>query len=175
MLHTDDMKSDESRPQVRLVASTDSDFAWMLGEAPAGSDAALTLPPGGVHDAEILKSLRATASAMREAFGGGSWMIVSESQVVGLCGYKGPPTPRGAIEIGYGIAVGARGRGFASAAIAQFIELARADARLRALLVETHSHNTESIAVLKRNGFVKTGEQFSEEGQVLVWSLVLRG
>ena len=93
-----------------LIEAVDAHYAWMLGEIPSPFPN-LRLPHDGVDSPGILRLLRTMTNRLADAGCRGSWLIVAENEVVGLCGYKQPPSAEGKVEIGYGIAMGRRDRG----------------------------------------------------------------
>src|SRR4051794_23637930 len=109
-------------PPVRLVPVT----ADQAGPALAGDLAGVAT---GI-DGEVLQPGRgwphddtAHALAFTEV-GGLTWLIVdSAGAVVGELGTKGPPTSRGRVEIGYGLAAPSRGRGLGTAAVRALVEV----------------------------------------------------
>jgi RimJ/RimL family protein N-acetyltransferase len=147
---------------VRLLAAADAHFAWMLtGE---GSFDGLRLPAGGVDQPGVLKYLRRLAGAL------GSWLVIEDGEVAGLCGHKHAPTADGAVEIGYGIAAARRGRGLATRAVAAMLDLAAEDPRIRALTAETAADNIASQRVLEKNGFIRVGTRVDpEDGALILW------
>ena len=155
---------------LQLLPATDAHYAWMLGEreAPEG----LRLPPGGIDTPPILHWLRRTLPKLG---GIGMWLMVADGEVVGTCGYKWPPTSRGDVEIGYGVAASRRGLGYARDASRLVIEASRLDPRVRARIAETAVGNSESSQrVLVANGFFKTGRGHDdEEGETIRWRLEL--
>ena len=152
---------------VTLVAARDEHFAWMLGEtAPIDG---LRLPTGGVDSPEMLRVLRAMTARLRDARCAGSWLIVASGEVVGLCGYKLPPSQDGKVEIGYGIARGRRGNGYASRAARAMLEQARHDASISIITAATATANIVSQHVLERNGFVRTGTSYDPDDGELIW------
>jgi [ribosomal protein S5]-alanine N-acetyltransferase len=90
--------------------------------------------------------------------------------VVGGCAFKGAPR-EGAVEILYGIAKECRGRGIASAAVAELAKHAFESGALE-VLAEIEPHNIASARVVQKCGFVRTGESVASDG-VLVdqWKL----
>jgi RimJ/RimL family protein N-acetyltransferase len=155
---------------LRLVLAADAHFAWLLGEADAPDG--LRLPPGGVDTPAILRWLRRTLPKLG---GYGSWLMVLNGEVVGLCSYKWPPTTQGDVEIGYAVAPARRGLGYASQASKLMIEAARRDPRVRALVAETAVGNLASQRVLAGAGFFMTGRGWDdEEGEMIRWRLELR-
>ncbi|HEY8080573.1 MAG TPA: GNAT family N-acetyltransferase [Acidimicrobiales bacterium] len=92
-----------------------------------------------------------------------AFLVVDDGVVVGTCGTHGPPSHEGAIELGWGLVVGARGRGVGSAAVSQL--LADVTARCPAATVIAHTEwrvdegtlvadSPASEAILRRLGFV---------------------
>ena len=154
---------------VSLVEALDAHFAWMLGETTAPVFA-LRLPPDGVDSPEMLRLLRAMTARLRVAGRQGSWLIVAGDEVVGLCGYKLPPEKDGKVEIGYGIARGRRGLGYASRAVYVMLEQARRDTTISTVTAATAAANIVSQHVLERNGFVRTGTSYDpDEGELIWW------
>ena len=76
--------------------------------------------------------------------------------LVGSGGYKGPPK-NGTVEIGYEIAPGFRGQGYATAAARQLVELAFNTAEVAVVEARTLPHMTASATVLTKSGFVRQG------------------
>lgn len=73
---------------------------------------------------------------------------------IGGIGFFGPPDDDGAVTIGYNVVPSARGNGFASAAVAQILEIAFSASAARVQAV-TDLDNTASQSVLLKNGFVE--------------------
>jgi RimJ/RimL family protein N-acetyltransferase len=154
-----------------LIEATDAHFAWMLGEAPAPDG--LTLPPGGVDAPWVLRWLRGNLARFGQP---GSWLIVADGEVVGMCGHKTAPDARSAVEIGYGVAPERRRLGHATRAVALAVAAARRDRRVRRLVAETAVGNLPSQRVLAANGFVRTGTSVDDdEGDMVVWGLDTAG
>nr|QQZ51132.1 GNAT family N-acetyltransferase [Phenylobacterium glaciei] len=101
----------------------------------------------------------------------GSWLIVDEGEVVGLCSFKGLPDAAGSAEIGYGIAETRRRNGHATEAVRLLCEEVGRVGGLRALRAETATDNPSSQRVLEHNGFVQVGARHDpEDGDLLLWS-----
>ena len=116
----------------------------LLGRAPAPSDAE---PWGPLQVRE-----RATGLA------------------IGGAGFKGPPDADGCVEVGYGFAVSARGKGYATEAVQALCDLATARGAT-AVIAETHVGNTASERVLERCGFAVT----SRTDEMTYWRCDLVG
>lgn len=146
----------------------------MLGEIPAPFPD-LCLPNDGVDTPAILRLLRDMTQRLSDAGCCGSWLIVAQNEVVGLCGYKQPPSADGKVEIGYGIALGHRDRGHASRAVAAMLEHARRDPAILVVTAATAVANIVSQRVLERNGFEQTGSSYDpDDGRLLWWQARLR-
>ena len=74
---------------------------------------------------------------------------------IGGAGFKGPPDDDGCVEVGYGLAPSAQGKGYASEAVRALCERALASGAT-AVIAETHAGNVASERVLERCGFVVT-------------------
>ena len=154
-----------------LLEATDAHFAWLLGEAPP--PAPLTLPPGGLDDRRVLEWLR---GMRRRIEGPGSWLMVADGEVVGLCGYKDAPDAEGGVEIGYGVAPERRRRGHATRAVAELAAAVRKDSRVVRLFAHTALANRPSQRVLELAGFEAVGKAHDEEeGETIVWRLKVGG
>jgi RimJ/RimL family protein N-acetyltransferase len=155
-----------------LTAATEEDFEWFLGGPATRKD--LRLPDEGLDRPETLHVIRDMTRQMTVKHGRGTWLIVSDREIVGLCGYKNARDPFGEFEIGFGIAPSRRRRGYATAAVAALVAHARADSAMRSLTAETAVTNLVSQRVLERNGFAISGERTDPaDGRMLLWKLVL--
>ena len=102
--------------------------------------------------------------------------VVCDGAMVGHAGFHGPPGRNGpgdpdAVEIGYTIFPEFRGRGHAQAAARALVGFAR-ERGVRRVLASVAPDNAPSLAVVRKVGFVETGEQWDEEhGRELVFEL----
>lgn len=149
-----------------ILETTKDDYArLMLGLGPRDLDLADTpiAPPA------IIEMLAGVASSVWATFSPASWLMVESGEVVGLCSVTRPPE-HGVVDIGYGVAPSRRGRGHASHAVGDIVAWARQRADVTALTAETSTTNLASQRVLRRNGFVQTGERLDEEdGPLICW------
>jgi RimJ/RimL family protein N-acetyltransferase len=76
----------------------------------------------------------------------------SDAMVVGDIGFHGPPSPRGAVTVGYGLAPGARGRGYATEALRAVVAWALAQPGVVAVEADTTHANRPSQRVMERAG-----------------------
>lgn len=149
---------------VRLLPATEARFDWLMGGAAVDG---LRLPPGGVDDADTLGMLRRAARKTRAAGVEGSFLVVSGTEVVGLCGLKGLPDAEGCAEIGYGIAPARRRRGHATAAVGALLAVVPR-LGVRRVLAVTGPRNAASERVLAMNGF-EGGPPGSALGGARAW------
>jgi RimJ/RimL family protein N-acetyltransferase len=93
----------------------------------------------------------------------GAFAIIrrEDGAALGGAGFHGPPTA-GSVEIGYDLAVSARGRGFATEAVGLLTAYALAAPEVAVVVAHTDPANAASQAVLLRAGFVRDGG--SEDG-----------
>jgi RimJ/RimL family protein N-acetyltransferase len=90
---------------------------------------------------------------------------------VGSCGFKGPPSAEGVVEIAYGVNPAYQRRGFATEAARALVEYAL---RSGVSLVRAHTlpHENASTRVLTKCGFDCVGEVMDpEDGRVWRWEL----
>lgn len=89
--------------------------------------------------------------------------------LVGSGGYKGPPKD-GSVEIGYEIAPGFRGQGYATAAVRQLVDRAFNTVEVAVVEARTLPRTNASGAVLRKAGFVCQGIVPDDQtGQAWLW------
>ena len=97
--------------------------------------------------------------------------------MIGHAGFHGPPGINGlrrsdAVEVGYTVLQPFRGHGYATEAAAALMGWARAEHGIRHFVASVAPSNEPSLAVVRKLGFVRTGEQWDEEdGLELVFEL----
>ena len=156
---------------ISLIELTDNEFGWMLNGDGGGEG--LRLPSEGI-DAEIAAHVRSLVALLREQGCRDNWMMVCDHEVVGLCGFKHPPS-NGAVEIGYNVWPSRQRLGHASRAVAAMLQHARRNADIVALTAETTTENTPSHRVLEANGFRRVGRrQDTEDGELVLWRIEIR-
>jgi RimJ/RimL family protein N-acetyltransferase len=90
--------------------------------------------------------------------GPGTFLVVEDGVVVGDCGWFGPPDEDGEVEIGYGLAPSARGRGVGTEAVRLLVAWVRAQGA-RSVRAEVLPGNETSLRLLARLGFEDIGER----------------
>jgi RimJ/RimL family protein N-acetyltransferase len=76
----------------------------------------------------------------------------SDGVVIGDIGFHGPPGPRGSVTVGYGLAPGARGRGYATEALRAVVDWALARSEVASVEADTTHANLPSQRVMERAG-----------------------
>ena len=90
--------------------------------------------------------------------------------MIGSCGFKGPPTADGVVEIAYGIAPDYQGNGYATEAAQALVSYAFSNSKVRIVRAHTLPMPNASTRVLEKCGFKHTGEIMdSEDGLVWRW------
>lgn len=139
----------------------ESEFGWSVAE-----DVTM-FPEAWDHMRLALRKNPAAA-----AWGGRLAILKDEERLVGMGGYKGDPSPEGAVEIGYEVASAYRGRGLAAEMARGLCEAAWADERVRMVLAHTLPDVNASNSVLTKLGFVKTAEiDDPDDGPIWRWEL----
>ncbi len=97
------------------------------------------------------------------------WVIVLKNQnvIVGDIGFKGAPSDKGLIEIGYGTYPGLFNQGIMSEAVAAISEWAFNQPEVAIILAETDKTNLSSQKVLSKNHFLP----FAETEYMYWWRL----
>lgn len=151
----------------------------LLTAAVAGAGALEALLGVAVADGwagfpEALPVLRASYTESPKGNQWGSLFFVEpEARVlVGLGGFKGPPSSEAVVEIGYAIAPAFQGQGLATDAVTQMVRRAFETASVRAVDAHTLGHANPSTRVLEKSGFQKIGETSDpDEGPIWHWRL----
>jgi ribosomal-protein-alanine N-acetyltransferase len=145
-----------------LLQTPESVLSWVEGLSP--SERAQISP-------EWLARLRASTSA-------DPWtclftMVHRDSDtVIGRCGYKGPPSSDGVVEIAYGVDPDYQGLGYATEAAQALVAQAFGSDRIRIVRAHTLVGANASSRVLTKCGFVRIGEVVDpEDGLVWRWEM----
>jgi RimJ/RimL family protein N-acetyltransferase len=116
-------------------------------------------------------AIRYTADRLADVPAEAGWWLyyvttAAESpSLVGVAGYKGPPTADGVAEIGYGVLEDQRRKGYATEASRALIDRAFAFAAVHVVAAETYPHLTPSIGVMEKCGLGFVGDG-SEAGVI---------
>jgi RimJ/RimL family protein N-acetyltransferase len=90
------------------------------------------------------------------------YYVIGDGELVGTCGFKGPPGESGMVEIGYSIVPPRRRRRYASSAVKLLLDKAFADRRVALVVAETRPDGTASQGVLRRCGFQPVGTRLDD-------------
>lgn len=145
-----------SLSDLHAILEQKDSLAW-LGDIHSGA-----LPPAFVLRRASAKVLAGEPERWWLPF-----LIVEQGEraVVGGCAFKGAPT-HGRVEVLYGVSKTDRGRGIASAALGELAAVAFANGAAE-VLAEVEPHNAGSIGVVRRCGFIRSGERKAEDGVVV--------
>ncbi|MFD3443719.1 GNAT family N-acetyltransferase [Microbacteriaceae bacterium 4G12] len=92
-----------------------------------------------------------------------AWLAVRNGEVVGHTGFHGPPDQAGEVEISYTVLPELRGRGLAGELLDALVEWCAARDDVRSMRASISPGNTASLALVRRRGFERVGEQIDEE------------
>lgn len=97
------------------------------------------------------------------------FLIVSPSRsaVLGACGFKTAPVD-GAVEISYGLAAAERGRGAATLAIGQLLQLAASSGLVQEVVAHILPNNVASTRLAERLGFSPQGLLTDTDGELVM-------
>jgi RimJ/RimL family protein N-acetyltransferase len=103
---------------------------------------------------------------------GFSVVLAASDEVIGSCGFKGPPDAHGMVEIAYGTAPAHQNKGYATEVAAALVQFARADAQVRTIRAHTFENANASARVLMKCGFHPVGQVIDpEDGPVWRWEI----
>jgi RimJ/RimL family protein N-acetyltransferase len=92
--------------------------------------------------------------------------------VIGACGFKGPPGADGMVEIAYGIAPAYQNKGYATEAAAALVSFALASGEVRVVRAHTLENAGASARVLAKCNFEALGQVVEpEDGLVWRWEI----
>ena len=100
------------------------------------------------------------------------FLVRSDQALVGFGGFKSIPDSKRMVEIGYSVAPSYQGRGFATSAVRQFIEIAFESKLVNCVCAHTLSESNASTKVLERCGMTKVSEAVDPDvGNVWRWEI----
>ena len=93
--------------------------------------------------------------------------------IIGTCGFKGPPSEEGTVEIGYEISPAYRRKGYAAEAAHALCKFASKHKEINSVIAHTLADDSRSPGVLQKYGFVYSESLLDpEDGEVKRWILV---
>ena len=142
--------------------------------------------PEGWPDEHDARFLRLRRDQMRKDPGAQEWLVRAichrepARTMIGHVGFHGKPgvnaaKSEDAVEVGYTIFEPYRGRGYATEAVRAVLRWARQRHGITHFVASVSPENEPSLAIVRKLGFVQTGEQWDEEdGLELVFELEAR-
>jgi ribosomal-protein-alanine N-acetyltransferase len=129
------------------------------------SDWASDYPTEG--DLVIAGLIAKTSAGSSDAYVPYKITLRASGQVIGGCGFLGPPDAVGSVEIGYGLAPSQRGKGMATEAVNGLVDEAWKDPVVKLVFAFTEKGNEPSKGVLRRAGF----QQVDSDSEQLRWEI----
>lgn len=135
-----------------------TDMGLVLGEGWPDADALETMP-------KIIKALELVG----EPTGFESWMIITEDgkKLIGDAGFKGRPNEEGEVDIGYGIILSERKKGYAYEAATGLANWALSQPDVKRITAKCLHDNTDSAKLLVKMGFA----EINRDDTMIYWSL----
>jgi ribosomal-protein-alanine N-acetyltransferase len=160
--------------RLELIAGTPAmAHAELADPAALGPLLSARVPPSWPPDLYDPQAIYFSLSRMEEhpdAPGWWLWYLVRHAEpdgreVIGIGGFKGPPSEDGTVEIGYSILPEFQRRGYATEAVRGFVTHAFTAREVRRVIAETLPELRSSIGVLRKAGFTFVGKG-SEPGVI---------
>ena len=153
--------------EIELLQLTREELLSLAKSEPA--DHFTGTPEGALPPPQVADRALKQQEAGVPAFWCSPFLIVARSErtILGGCTFKGMPS-NGDVEIAYGVATPMRGRGIASAAVAQLLNLAAADRSVRQVVAEILPSNIGSSKVVSRLGFTARETLVDTDGETVV-------
>lgn len=156
-----------------VPATPESTRAALAGARQLGESLGVEVPASWPPTFLDAASLQYTLDRLAEGHENAGWWLHfvvlagagDARTLIGSCGYKGPPTAGGTVEIGYGIVGDQQRNGYASEAARGLLGRAFALPAVRRVIAETLPELIASIGVLEKCGFRVVGEG-SEPGVI---------
>lgn len=134
----------------------------------------VNIEPGWSQFPDALRWMRDYLRANPNENGWWSYFIVHgrDARLIGTCGYKGAPSAKGEVAIGYEIAPRYQNQGLATEASKALIDNAFLYPTVKAVVAQTLPQENASTAVLRKLGFTFVGENFDlNDGKIWEWRL----
>ena len=168
--------------RLELVSLGPDVLGWLLDGRREDAAAAIGAElPDGWPDEQDARLLDRRAEQLRSDPELQPWLlralVLDETEtMIGHAGFHGPPGVNGperadAVEVGYSVFHRYRGGGYATEAVRALVAWAR-EQRVGAVIASVAPDNEPSLAIVRKLGFVQTGEQWDDEdGLELVFQL----
>lgn len=102
--------------------------------------------------------------------GWGVWLVINKENntIIGDIGFKGKPDSEITVEVGYGIVLSARNKGFATEAVNEIIQWAFSSGSVKKIVAECLIDNISSIKVLEKLNMNRIGTKEN----MFLWQLI---
>jgi RimJ/RimL family protein N-acetyltransferase len=164
--------------RLELVSMSPAFLELVLGGARDEAARALGVPLPEAWPGDGESTLRRRRHQMAADEGTQPWLLRAivrrepEPEMVGHINFHGPPDAEGIAEIGYSVLPAHRRRGYATEAVRAMLDWATREHGVHRFRASVSPENAPSLAVVRRLGFTRTGEQWDEEdGLELVFDL----
>lgn len=153
-------------PAITLVPLTLHELKGLAESRPAPRFAGA--PAGALPPPHVAARALAQLEDGMDAFWCAPFVMIDDlsGQCVGGCTFKGVPVD-GEVEIAYGVAQSARGRGVATAAVARLVQLAATSGLVTQVVAEILPSNIASAKVVSRLGFIDQGSFVDTDGETV--------
>jgi len=152
--------------ELRLYVDSEKDFADKSGYKPSASGI------DGVTKEAIINALLPNLEKSKDNFEFFTMWIIIEKETLsiigGLC-FHGLPDDCGEVEIGYGMDITCRNKGYITEAIKRLIEWTGKSQKVKTIKAETENENVSSSKVLEKNGF----KLCEKKNNTSLWRLIL--
>jgi [ribosomal protein S5]-alanine N-acetyltransferase len=100
------------------------------------------------------------------------FLLPSDQALIGLGGFKFPPNVQRYVEIGYAVALEYQGKGFATSATRQLIQIAFESTLVDSVCAHTLAEHNASTRVLEKCGLTQVSEEVDPDvGEVWRWEI----
>lgn len=100
------------------------------------------------------------------------FILPSEQTLIGLGGFKFPPDAQRSVEMGYAVAPEYQGKGFATSATRQLIQIAFESMLVDSVCAHTLAEHNASTRVLEKCGLTQVSEEVDPDvGRVWKWEI----
>jgi RimJ/RimL family protein N-acetyltransferase len=108
---------------------------------------------------DVLPSVNDALEETRCPSGFEFWMIVNKEsrEIIGDIGFHGKPDENGVVEIGYGLVLEERGKGYGFEAADAILEWTMAQEEVKVIKADCLIDNTPSVRILEKLGMRETG------------------
>lgn len=163
------------RPEIRLMPMAPKELRRLAASQPV--DRFASAPEGALPPPHVVVRALSQLDAGVPATWCLPFLIVDKrsGDILGGCRFKGAPV-NGSVEIGYGVARSARGRGIATSAVEALLRVAVASGIVQEVVAHILPGNIPSSRVVSRLGFARGRPVVDTDGETVVrWAYSVAG